>query len=110
MKLLFDQNLSYRIAENLVAIYPGSAHVRLLGLDQADDETIWNYARDNGYAIISKDADFHQRSFVRGFPPKVIWVRCGNSPTVQIGNLLKDNYAVIQNFCDDPVYAFFIIP
>ncbi|HET9177749.1 MAG TPA: DUF5615 family PIN-like protein [Terriglobia bacterium] len=109
MKLLFDQNLSYQIVENLVVLYPGSSHVRMAGFDEADDETIWNFARDNDYAIISKDADFHQRSFVRGFPPKVIWVRCGNSSTSQIEKLLKENYTAIQNFCDDPVYSFLII-
>ena len=109
VKLLFDQNLSHRIVQSLLLLYPGSSHVRLSGLDQADDETIWNFARDNGYVIISKDADFHQRSFLRGFPPKVIWVRCGNSSTSQIEKLLKDNYAAIQDFCDDPVYAFLII-
>lgn len=109
MKLLFDQNLSYRIIQSLELLYPGSSHVRLEGFEQADDETIWNYARDNGYVIISKDADFHQRSFVRGFPPKVIWIRCGNSSTTKIENILKENYLAIQEFCGDPVHAFLII-
>ncbi len=109
MKLLFDQNLSYRIVQNLVLLYPGSSHVRPVSLDQADDETIWNYARDNGYVIISKDADFHQRSFVRGFPPKVIWVRCGNSSTGQIETILRDNHAAILNFSNDTVHAFLIL-
>jgi predicted nuclease of predicted toxin-antitoxin system len=109
VKLLFDQNLSYRIVENLDALYPESTHVRLVGLEQADDEAIWNYARTKGYAIVSKDSDFHQRSFLRGFPPKVIWVRCGNSSTNQIEKILRDNRAAIQNFCDDVVHAFLIL-
>lgn len=109
MKLLFDQNLSYRIVENLDALYPESTHVRLVGLEQADDEAIWNYAGTKGYAIVSKDSDFHQRSFLRGFPPKVIWIRCGNSSTSQIEKILRDNRAAIQSFYDDSVHSFLIL-
>ena len=42
---------------------------------------IWNYARDNGLTIVSKDSDFHRMSFVLGAPPQVIWLRVGNCPT-----------------------------
>jgi predicted nuclease of predicted toxin-antitoxin system len=83
VKLLLDQNLSFRIAENLMALHPDSSHVRLVGLERVDDEAIWNFAQANGYVIVSKDSDFHQRSFLRGFPPKVVWIRCGNSSTGQ---------------------------
>lgn len=109
MKLLFDQNLSYKICEKLKDLYLGSTHVRLIGLEVADDEAVWNYARTNGYAIVSKDSDFHQRSFVLGFPPKIIWIRCGNSSTSQIEKLLRDDRVAIQNFCDDGVHAFLIL-
>lgn len=109
MKLLFDQNLSYRIVEKLAGLYPESAHVRLLGLDRVDDEAIWNFARINDYVIVSKDSDFHQRSFLRGFPPKVIWVRCGNSSTDQIEQILRDNHKAIQDFCDDAVHSFLVL-
>lgn len=109
MKLLFDQNLSYRVVENLKDLYANSTHVRLIGLEGADDEVVWNYARTNGYAIVSKDSDFHQRSFVRGFPPKIIWIRCGNSSTSQVEQILRDNRVAVQNFCDDGVHAFLIL-
>lgn len=109
MKLLFDQNLSHRFTESLSDLYPGCAHVKLIGLDRSNDETIWDYARANGYVIVSKDSDFHQRSFLQGFPPKVIWVRCGNSSTGQIEKILRDNRAAIQNFCDDRVHAFLVL-
>ncbi|HET7101609.1 MAG TPA: DUF5615 family PIN-like protein, partial [Terriglobia bacterium] len=55
------------------------------------------------------DSDFHQRSFLRGFPPKVIWVRCGNSSTRQIETILRDNRTAVQNFCDDSIHAFLIL-
>lgn len=81
MKLLFDQNLSHCLVEIVAALYPGSSHVRHFGLQRADDEIIWELARERGFTIVSKDAEFHQRSFLRGFPPKIIWVRLGNCST-----------------------------
>lgn len=65
-KLLFDQNLSPRLARVLASLYPGSAHVRDVGLAEADDEVIWVHAATYGYVIVTKDDDFRQRSFVRG--------------------------------------------
>jgi predicted nuclease of predicted toxin-antitoxin system len=70
MKLLFDHNLSPLLVRSLADTYPGSIHVRDVALHMADDETVWDYAAQNGLTIVSKDADFHQRSFVRGHPPR----------------------------------------
>ncbi|MBZ5546083.1 MAG: DUF5615 family PIN-like protein, partial [Acidobacteriia bacterium] len=78
MKLLFDQNLSPRLVQALASVYPDSVHVRDCGLQHADDESVWEFAGRNGFTIVSKDSDFRQRSFLFGFPPKVIWVRLGN--------------------------------
>ena len=55
MKLLFDQNLSPRLPRLLSDLYPGSAHVREVGLRDAGDAAIWEYARQQGFAIVSKD-------------------------------------------------------
>jgi predicted nuclease of predicted toxin-antitoxin system len=55
MKLLFDQNLSHRLVRLLAAEYPGSAHVRDLGMAQADDQVVWDYAKQHDYVIVSKD-------------------------------------------------------
>ena len=41
MKLLFDQNLSPKLVTRLADLFPGSLHVQSAGLDQADDEKIW---------------------------------------------------------------------
>src|SRR5207248_4745835 len=76
MKLLFDQNLSPRLPRLLADIYAESIHVREVGLRDADDFEIWEYAQANGYAIVSKDSDFQQRSLLRGAPPKFVWLRC----------------------------------
>ena len=89
MKLLFDANLSPALVKGLGSEYPDSAHVRDVGLRTASDAEIWNYAKANGLAIVSKDTDFRERSFVEGFPPKVIWLDVGNAGTEQILTLLQ---------------------
>lgn len=84
MKLLFDQNLSYRLVGALTEVFPGSAHVRLLGMERADDETIWHFAKANGFTIVTQDSDFNERSLLFGYPPKVIWLKCGNASTDRV--------------------------
>ena len=78
MKLLLDQNLSFRLLEALEPIYPGSTQVKFVNLDQRDDLTVWRFAKDNDFTIVTKDSDFHEFSVVFGSPPKVIWLKCGN--------------------------------
>ncbi len=56
-------------------MFPGSVHVREVGFSTAEDAMVWEYAAGNGLTIVSKDADFHQLSFARGHPPKVVWIR-----------------------------------
>jgi predicted nuclease of predicted toxin-antitoxin system len=109
VKLLFDQNLSYRLVQSLQKEYPDSRHVREVGLQEASDTAVWQYAAQQGYAIVTKDADFHQRSFLFGHPPKVIWVRVGNTPTAMIEALLRCRVADVAAFVSDPESAFLIL-
>lgn len=89
MKLLLDQNISRKLTNELEDLYPGSNHVFLLGLHKATDKEIWNYAQDNFFTIVTQDSDFNERSLIFGFPPKVIWLRIGNTSTENIKYLLK---------------------
>jgi predicted nuclease of predicted toxin-antitoxin system len=73
VKLLFDQNLSHRLVEMLAPLYPDSSHVRSFGLQNADDEVISELARRQNFTRVSRDSEFHQRSFLFGFLPKIIW-------------------------------------
>ena len=75
MKLLFDQNLSPKLIKSLEDVFPNSNHVFPLGLDEADDTRVWEYAQQNDFTLVTKDADFGDLSILRGFPPKVIWIR-----------------------------------
>jgi predicted nuclease of predicted toxin-antitoxin system len=70
-------------------VYPGSTHVRDVGLATADDLSVWKQAGRDGLVIASKDADFHQLSFTLGPPPKAVWLRVGNCPTSRVAELLR---------------------
>lgn len=109
MKLLFDQNLSHRLVRALQRELADSRHVREVGLQEATDAVVWQYAAQEGFAIVTKDADFHQRSFLFGHPPKVIWVRVGNASTVKIEALLRRRATDVGTFCSDPESAFLIL-
>ena len=102
MKLLFDQNLSPRLPDLLAGAFPDASHVYLLGLDRASDEAVWAFARDNGYVIVTKDADFGELNVLRGFPPKVVWVRLGNCTTGQVAELLLAHIEDLKAFYRDP--------
>ena len=106
MKLLLDQNLSSRLLQELSDLYTGSTHVRYVGLERADDESVWRYAAEHAFAIVTKDADFRQRSFLFGTPPKVIWIRHGNSSTDDILGLLRVHQPAILAFNEDHEAAF----
>jgi|SRR5262245_32192099 len=93
MKLLFDQNLSHRLVVQLSTEFPGSEHVRNVGLGAAPDPDVWAYAAAHGLTIVSKDTDFRQRALLLGFPPKVVWVRLGNCQTAAVAALLRGNLA-----------------
>lgn len=101
MKLLFDENLSSRLVGVLADVYPGSAHVHQCGLGTADDGAIWQYAKDNGFAIVSKDSDFQERSVLQGYPPKVIWLRAANCTSSEIESLLREAVPIIARFIQE---------
>jgi predicted nuclease of predicted toxin-antitoxin system len=101
MKLLFDENLSPKLPQRLVDIFPNSLHVRDVGMKATIDPIVWDYAKDNNLMIVSKDADMHDLSLVLGNPPKVIWLRIGNCSTQQVENLLRRDLAAIESFFED---------
>ena len=106
MRFLFDQNLSPRLRDLLADMYPDIVHVRDVGLNTADDGTVWQYAVQNGLTIVSKDADFRQRSFLFGHPPKVVWLRQGNASTTGVEALLRLHYEDVASFAVDEDSSF----
>lgn len=101
MKLPFDQNLSFKLCRRLGDLFPDSNQVRLLGLDQATDAAIWDYARANDFILVTLDADYADIAALRGPLPKVIWLRCGNQPTAYVEQLLRRNLVGIEQFARD---------
>lgn len=97
-RLLFDQNLSPRLAD----VYPGSEHVFHLGLDRAPDVDVWSVARSSAFVIVSKDADFPEMATLRGAPPHVVWILQGNCSTADTEALLRASVAAVATFTDDP--------
>ncbi len=101
MKLLFDENLSPKLPNLLADIFPNSIHVRDVGMKATNDPIVWDYAKDNDFMIVSKDADMHDLSLVFGNPPKVIWLRLGNCSTRQVENLLRRDFEIVRLFYKD---------
>jgi predicted nuclease of predicted toxin-antitoxin system len=105
MKLLFDQNLSFKLCRQLADLFPDSSQVRLLRLSEADDRAIWDYARDNRFVLVTQDSDFADLAGLLGPPPKVIWLRSGNQPTSVIERILRRHAQAIVAFEADSAAA-----
>ena len=102
MKLLFDENLSPKLARSLATFFPDSTHVRDCGLLGLPDEDVWEYARAKGFTIVSKDSDFQQRSLLYGHPPKLVWLRIGNCTRQQLIQLITIHEQDIHALGADP--------
>ena len=109
MKLIFDENLSEKILLSVSDLFPDSTQVKLVGLSKSDDATVWEWARQEGFVIVSKDTDFHQRAVVSGHPPKVVWLRIGNCPTKEIIQLLRARYEVIREFIESETDSLLVL-
>lgn len=101
MRLLFDENLSFRLIAALAQQFPDSAHVRSVGLQRADDLTIWRFARDQGVAVVTLDADFFELSVLHGAPPKILWLRCLDTSTPAVLHLIATHEREIRAFESD---------
>jgi len=87
MRLLFDENISYRIKKKLKEHFPGSKHISDISKSRITDLEIWKYAKVNDLIIVSKDEDFYEWQLVRRDPPKISWIRIGNANT----NIIRRN-------------------
>lgn len=80
MKLLFDHNLSYKLAKRLSSYFPGSISAKAARLSTATDIEVWKYAKEGNFILVTQDADFVDWNRLFGVPPKIIWIRFGNKP------------------------------
>jgi predicted nuclease of predicted toxin-antitoxin system len=109
MKLLFDQNLSPKLAGFFAEIFVNSKHLQDLSLDVADDSVVWEFAKTEEFTIVTKDNDFNNLVAFWGFPPKVIWIRRGNCSTSDIKELLNSNIDKIKAFILDSANGIFTL-
>ena len=100
MKLLFDQNISYRITQKLKDYFPGCSHVSESKLNDCEDLEVWKFARENDFVIVTFDADFYDISMINGYPPRIIWIRTGNLSTDEIVQIMIDNRISISAFIE----------
>jgi predicted nuclease of predicted toxin-antitoxin system len=105
MKLLLDQNLSFKLCVALEDLFPSSRQVRLLGMSHSDDREIWRHCSANEYIIVTQDSDFADLAALFGPPPKVVWLRCGNQSTSVIERLLREQFQTIEAFVNDDAAA-----
>lgn len=109
MKLLLDENISRRLVQRIDDLFPGSTHLVSAGLLQAPDTSVWEFARGNGFAIVTADADFYELSITLGSPPKVIWLRGCDYPTAVAEALLRSQAIRINEFLEDAERAILIL-
>ena len=102
LKLLLDENISHRLLPALSAHFPESTHVRFVGLQAGTDDQVWEFARQHGFAIVTRDADFYERQLLEGSPPRIVWLVCGNSSTTYIESVLLRHKDRILELDADP--------
>ena len=109
MSLLLDENLSPRLAERLMSLFPALTHVRDVDLKEASDPQIWDRAKKNGWTVVTADADFVALSQRLGWPPKVIHIQHCDFPFRAIEELLRRNAVRISEFEKDSRVGLLII-
>lgn len=105
MKILFDQNISFRLVRKINDIFPLAKQVRELNLENSTDRQIWEFAKENDYTIVTFDADFYDFSIVWGHPPKIVWIRTGNKTTKEVELILRKHIETIKLFKKDDELA-----
>ena len=98
MKLLLDQNIYYRLVRKIAEYYPNVKQLRELNLENFSDAEIWKYSKENDYTIVTFDSDFYDIANIKGHPPKIIWLRTGNTTTKNMEKLFLEKFMVISNF------------
>lgn len=111
MKLLLDENLSRRLVPFLQHDFPGSSQVVLLGMQSASDKEVWQKAREDGYVIVTRGADFQELSLVWGQPPKVIRLKTLNqSRAATLKVLVENRDAIAEALVGNDLASVEIVP
>lgn len=109
MKFLIDGNLSDKLVSRLKADFPGTTHVKQVGLAESPDADLWELAEQDDYVILTQDDDFVEMSALRGTPPKVVHLAMGNRTTKEWLTIIKGNRAIIELFQRDAEVGLLVL-
>jgi predicted nuclease of predicted toxin-antitoxin system len=98
MKLLLDENLSRRLVPQPINVFPGTIHVADVDMLRTPDSEIWQYAKENGFTIITKDDDFLALAHRFGPPPKLIMMDMGNGSNAMLAERLRESAERLNEF------------
>jgi predicted nuclease of predicted toxin-antitoxin system len=101
MKLLFDENISFRIVKRITEFFPDSIHISSIRPKISSDRLIFEYAKKHAYTIVTFDEDFQEIQSILGFPPKIVWLRMGNTSTTNVLQTLQRYFQEIKSMEND---------
>jgi predicted nuclease of predicted toxin-antitoxin system len=108
MRLITDENISWRLKKIIPQwdILPANEINRAIRLT---DLSIWNFAKENNYTILTFDEDFSELQNLFSYPPKIIWLRTGNVRTAEVATLLLKFKSKIDEFLLDDTLGVYEI-
>lgn len=71
---------------------------------------IWQYAKESGVTIVTKDVDYVRLSNERGHPPKVIRITLGNCTREATADLMRERHADVVAFLTDENTGLLLLP
>ena len=103
MKVLCDVHIAKKVAKFLSSKNIEAVHVNdILDSWNTKDQKIAEFADQNDFVVLTKDADFKISHLIKNTPRKLIKVNLGNISTLRLIELLSLNLEfLIENFHDD---------
>jgi predicted nuclease of predicted toxin-antitoxin system len=96
VNILIDAQLPPSLARMLTNAGHQAKHVREVGLRNATDGVIWDYAVRERAVIVTKDEDFALRRLHVSDGPTIVWLRIGNSSTPALQRRLMPLFPEIE--------------
>ncbi|HLP50621.1 MAG TPA: DUF5615 family PIN-like protein [Chitinophagales bacterium] len=104
MNLLLDQNISHRVVQLIQNHFPEASSIKHQGLTNADDLSVWKFAKENDFCVVTFDEDFYNIQLIKGFPPKIVWFKTGNLSNQKVADFLIAHKEMINAFLTDAAY------
>ncbi|MDZ7935528.1 MAG: DUF5615 family PIN-like protein [Emticicia sp.] len=102
MKIVIDQNISFRIIHQIEHLFTKVEHIRTLGWTDAPDIIIFRNAKQQKFdAILTLDEDFDNLILENGTPPKILWLRVRNCSTAHLAKIIALKIEIINEFLND---------